>query len=136
MEPISFFLPGRIIPKARPRFNGFVAHLPTNYRVWKSNANIIIQSYGFKAIAVPVYLKVIIVGFKRGDCDNILGSIQDALVDAGVLPNDGINQIPKASIEYQDSPRKIKNKPKLVGALVSLSHYMIQTFMLPLKEHR
>jgi hypothetical protein len=37
-KTLKLWLPGRVVPKARPRFHGGNISLPKNYRGWKNTA--------------------------------------------------------------------------------------------------
>ena len=94
-------LEGAIVPKARPRVSDNRAYLPPHYADWKERArdSLRFQHYG-QAIAVPVALDVVLIGkhSRKCDGDNVLGSIADALVQAGVLLDDNLLKIPAKSI--------------------------------------
>lgn len=87
-KTIIFKLEGKVIPKARPRDKTF--HLPTKYRNWKAEAAIALalQSENLTTIDFPITIEVYLVGKHRGDADNIVGAIMDALQDAQIIKND------------------------------------------------
>jgi Holliday junction resolvase RusA-like endonuclease len=98
---ILFTLTGRIIPKARPRLSYGHAYTPKNYKDWKANAigQLALQYGGLPPINKAT-VSVEIGGKHRGDADNILGSVMDALVQAGVLVDDRLTVVNKLTIEY------------------------------------
>lgn len=85
---------GYFVPKARPRFSGTHAYLPKNYR--DSKAELIRQftpQWKFppcETCEVLVYLH----GYLSGDADNLIGSLLDAMKEAGVIVDDTIKHVP------------------------------------------
>lgn len=72
----KFWLTGRVVPKARPRFNGGNITLPRNYRLWKNTAYLEIisqlQSNGiFKLLIQRAAIEMQFKGAHRGDLDNL-----------------------------------------------------------------
>lgn len=108
METSSFFtLAGCIVPKARARVTRNGTYHPHRYRDWKS-ATI----FTFRAQAVELGLTTPLSGVeitiqllgkhpRRGDLDNIAGSILDALVQSGVLKDDSLSVVSSLAIALQ-----------------------------------
>lgn len=98
---IEFKLDGKITPKARPRLGGGRAYLPSNYRLWKNDAiaQLFAQKKGLQPIS-KCQIEIEIGGKQRGDCDNIAGSILDALVQANILVDDRLSVVSKLTIEH------------------------------------
>ena len=98
---VIYRLDGAIVPKARPRVTAKRTFMPKNYADWKENAIAAfrLQHIG-SAIAVPVSLEVVLIGkhLRKGDGDNTIGSICDALVQAGVLEDDNLLKVPSESL--------------------------------------
>lgn len=98
-----FLLEGEIVPKARPRSGANGRHyLPDNYRYWKDNAVWELKKqHSGTAIYHPVCVDIVLLGkhSRRGDGDNIAGSVWDALVQAGILRDDNLNNIPAMSLQ-------------------------------------
>ena len=96
-------LTGAIVPKARPRSTGKHHYLPAPYRAWKSQAIAQLQRQSAPARMTGVRLDVLLKGkhSRRGDADNIIGSIMDALVQAQILANDNLATVSGLSIELQ-----------------------------------
>lgn len=114
---IRIVLPGKVVPKARPRFSsrGHV-HMPPKYAEWKQNAVIDLRSVRFIA-SRKVSLEITFINAIRGnaDCDNAAGSIMDALVESGVLAGDSVATIGKLVVEnYQEKKPKIKPQTLIV----------------------
>lgn len=114
---IRIILLGKVVPKARPRFNsrGHV-HMPPKYTEWKQNAVINLRDVRFVASG-KVSLEITFVNAVRGnaDCDNAAGSIMDALVESGVLCGDSVATIGKLVVEnYQEKKPKIKPQTLIV----------------------
>jgi Holliday junction resolvase RusA-like endonuclease len=99
---IELILDGQIVPKARPRVTVNGAYMPPKYRQWKQGAILDLsqQHQGHKLTAVRS-IDIVMTGkhSRRGDLDNISGSILDALVQSGVLVNDNLTVVPRLSIE-------------------------------------
>lgn len=101
---IKFWIPGRVIPKARPRITSTQAYLPTNYREWRRMAELAIVSQIVNKSKLPLnvaLIEVILTGKHRGDLDNLAGSCLDALVSAGVLIDDNVNCVPRLTVTYE-----------------------------------
>ena len=114
---IRIILPGKVVPKARPRFSsrGHV-HMPPKYTEWKESAVIDLMNTRFVAIG-KVSLEITFINAIRGnaDCDNAAGSIMDALVKSGVLCGDSVATIGKLVVEnYQEKKPKIKPQTLIV----------------------
>ena len=111
---IRIILPGKVVPKARPRFSsrGHV-HMPPKYAEWKQNAVIDLRNARFIASG-KVSLEITFINAIRGnaDCDNAAGSIMDALVESGVLAGDSVATIGKLVVEnYQEKKPKFFQVP-------------------------
>lgn len=103
-KALKFWIPGRVVPKARPRFNGSQAYLPSGYRGWKSAAylEILNQLADCGIIELPIQkaaVEIQLVGQQKGDLDNVLGSCLDLLVQSQVIIDDRISCIPEMSIK-------------------------------------
>ena len=114
---IRIILPGKVVPKARPRFSsrGHV-YMPPKYAEWKESAVIDLMNTRFIAIG-KVSLEITFINAIRGnaDCDNAAGSIMDALVKSGVLCGDSAATIGKLVVEnYQEKKPKIKPQTLIV----------------------
>jgi Holliday junction resolvase RusA-like endonuclease len=118
----EYFFDGYIVPKARPRVpRGGKAYLPPKYAAWKSNAVCELKTaWAVKCqpeLAMPAtkigHLEIALQGKLRGDFDNIIGSLCDALVQAGVIYDDSLKHISKGSWDYD---------PKLqTGAIIVMT---------------
>jgi len=98
---LKYILTGKITPKARPRLGSGGAYLPSKYRAWKNDA--IAQLFGQRQGLPPIskcQIEIEIGGKQRGDCDNIAGSILDALVQANILVDDRLSVVSKLTIEH------------------------------------
>lgn len=104
LSQLKFWIPGRVVPKARPRFAGGRTLLPANYRCWRRMAEVEIFKQS-NQLVLPVKratVEVRLVGHKIGDADNILGSCLDALVAAGVLLDDRLSCVPEIYLKAID----------------------------------
>ena len=107
---IRIILPGKVVPKARPRFSsrGHV-HMPPKYAEWKQEAVITLRGLTH-IVSSKVSLQITFINALRGnaDCDNAAGAIMDALVESGVLSGDSVATIPKLVVEnYKEKKQKI-----------------------------
>ena len=103
MKNFCYVLEGEIVPKARPRSGANGRHyLPQNYRDWKDNAIRELKAqHSGTAIANPVCVDIVLMGKhgRRGDGDNIEGSIWDAMVQANIVADDNLKHIPAMSLQ-------------------------------------
>lgn len=105
MKKIMFFIPGSIVPKARPKVTKNGTFMPPRYRKWRLYAEGEIHRQIAKQLLGPVLpiqraaLEVRLTGKHRmsADADNLIGSCMDALVAAGVFKNDNLTNIPEIS---------------------------------------
>lgn len=101
---LRFWLPGRLVPKARPRFNGTQAFLPSGYRGWKSAAYLEVwRQLSNHPKIQPIRrasVEIQLVGKHRGDLDNAAGAVLDVLVEAGVLIDDRLSCVSRLVVEH------------------------------------
>lgn len=128
MDKITFFLPGYVVPKARPRVTRKGTFMPARYQEWRNLAEreILAQVHlqGLASV-LPVEratVEILLTGKHRlsGDADNILGSYLDALVAVGVLKNDNLSCIPEVSLKFEPD----ENSGRL-GAFVHISPLLV-----------
>lgn len=107
MTRITFELAGAIVPKARARVTRNGTFMPKSYQHWKSGA-IVDFRLQFAALgqADPlegVGVDILLSGkhSRKGDLDNISGSILDALVQGGILRNDNLICVLALSIRLE-----------------------------------
>lgn len=112
----QFKLDGSIVPKARPRTNKKTGRIFTqsSYRDWKDEAIAQLRSQSPPLMLEGVKVDVILKGkhSRRGDADNIIGSILDSLVQSGLLKNDNLVCVHGISVTLehgQDSPTTVIN---------------------------
>ncbi|NJM47284.1 MAG: RusA family crossover junction endodeoxyribonuclease [Alkalinema sp. RU_4_3] len=100
---IELTLPGNVVPKARPRVTRYGTFMPENYRCWKTLAIVCLKSQyqgePLQAAAVSIVLRG--KHPRRGDADNISGSILDALVQAGILRDDNLMVVPSLAVRLE-----------------------------------
>jgi Holliday junction resolvase RusA-like endonuclease len=121
MDKITLFLPGYVVPKARPRVTRKGTFMPTRYREWRNSAEReILDQVRLQGLAsvLPVEratVEILLTGKHRmsGDADNILGSYLDALVAVGVLKNDNLLHLPEVCLKF--------NPEGILGAVVNIS---------------
>lgn len=106
IKTIIFNLKGNIVPKARPRVTRNGTFMPASYRKWKNEAVNALSESQFKNLE-NVTIEVILIGkhCRRGDADNIIGSILDALVQSGIIRNDNLACISEISIKLKYNAR-------------------------------
>lgn len=100
---ITLTLTGNITPKARARVTANGTFMPHSYQNWKRNAIASLRSQcpssGLKGVEVAIVLRG--KHSRRGDLDNISGSILDALVQAGILQNDNLVYVTALSVRLE-----------------------------------
>jgi Holliday junction resolvase RusA-like endonuclease len=101
-------LDGDIVPKARARVTANGTYMPHNYQNWKRHAIASLRTQaqnanGLKGVAIAIVLKG--KHSRRGDLDNISGSILDALVQAGILQNDNLICVHSLSVRLEYSKK-------------------------------
>lgn len=107
---IHFYLPGKVVPKARPRVTTNGTYLPPRYRTWRNQAEVEIYRQASElnlGAKLPIQKAAISISFcgkhrTNSDLDNLAGACLDALTlnGAGVLQDDRLSCIPKLTIEY------------------------------------
>lgn len=109
---LTFFIPGEVVPKARPRVTANGTFMPRRYREWRNRAEVEISRQIFELkmdAALPVQLplkqaavKIRLVGQHRlnADADNIVGSCLDAMVAVGIIKNDCLSYVPEISFKF------------------------------------
>lgn len=114
---IKIVLTEPVKPKARPRVLKNKGVLPKTYREWKTRAKKEIEEQFEENEEKPTTLnkcliKIDLIGNhpKKGDIDNIAGAILDILVDAQIIKNDNLNNIPSLEINFQEN----KEQPPIV----------------------
>ncbi len=124
---ISFFIPGNIVPKARPRVTVNGTFLPKRYRTWRNQAEgelilqIARQELSHLLPLEKATVNVYLTGKHRqtADADNLVGSCLDALVAVGVFKNDSLSHIQELHFKFVpdgDLGAKIVIVPCLVNA--------------------
>jgi len=102
----ELWLPFRPISKARPRFSGH-AYTDKVYSTWKKDVTAYLQEWWTEP---PVErLNVMIAHFygpARGDLDNRVGSVLDAMVAAKVVADDTVAVIPALVLKHVKKPAK------------------------------
>jgi Holliday junction resolvase RusA-like endonuclease len=106
VKTVKFWLPGRVVPKARPRFNGGNISLPRNYRGWKNTAYLEIISQleenGIKELLITkAEVEMQFIGSHRGDLDNLAGSVLDILCETKIIRDDRVSCISRLVIEHE-----------------------------------
>jgi Holliday junction resolvase RusA-like endonuclease len=95
---------GPIVPKARPRFSvSGKVHMPENYRAWKQKAIRQLRRQYVGGLIEQAEIEIILHGkhSRRGDCDNISGSLLDALVQAKILRDDNMVVVSALSVRLE-----------------------------------
>lgn len=106
---IKLWLPGIVVPKARPRFYQGKALLPLRYRRWKtSSVSQIITQCANIDTQLPLQtanVEILMHGKhnKRADIDNCCGAILDVLVQSGVLRNDNLAVVASLTVKFLPS---------------------------------
>ncbi len=97
---LTLKLIGSIVPKARPRITKNGTFMPPKYRQWKKNAIARLVNQTNERGLINIEVKVELVGkhSRRGDADNIIGSILDALVQSEIIKNDNLTCVTSISL--------------------------------------
>lgn len=110
---LTFELDGNIIPKARARITSHGNYHNPRYSAWMDDAiselnhQKALKEY-YQELSLPCSLEIVLINpSKRGDADNIAGSIMDALVKAGIIPNDNLNNINNLHIKVAETVDKL-----------------------------
>lgn len=108
--PLTFFLPGIVVPKARPRVTQFGTFLPSRYRNWRLRAEgeLILQVQRLDPVPpLPIERATVRIRFQgkfrvQADLDNLAGAVLDALTlqGAGILKNDNLSCVPSLNVDY------------------------------------
>ena len=106
VKTVKFWLPGRVVPKARPRFHGGKISLPRNYRGWKNIAYLEIisqlQENGKSELLITkAEVEMQFIGSHRGDLDNLAGAVLDILCETKIIRDDRVSCISRLLIEHE-----------------------------------
>lgn len=107
---LVFYIPGNVVPKARPRVTSKGTYLPQRYRKWRNMAEVElcrqVLDMNLKE-QLPIAKAAISLSFcgkhrTNSDLDNMAGACLDALTlnGAGVLKDDRLSCIPQLNVEY------------------------------------
>lgn len=110
-DTYTFSLQGPIVPKARARVTTNGTYQPRKYQDWKQSAIAALrEQWQGGPIKQSVSINIELTGkhSRRGDSDNVAGSLMDSLVQAGILLDDNLKKIPFLAIGLYWS----KAKPK------------------------
>lgn len=106
MKELKLWIPGRIIPKARPRFHQGRAMLPLNYRRWQNKTylyvvaqirDLAVTELPFEKAAVEIQF----IGSHLGDLDNLAGALLDVMTKTNIVKDDRISCIPKLILSHE-----------------------------------
>ncbi len=105
-KTLKFWIPGRVVPKARPRFHDGKISLPKNYRGWKNTAYLEIisqlQENGIKELSIQkAAVEMQFVGSHRGDLDNLAGSLMDILCETKIIKDDRVSCVSRLLVEHE-----------------------------------
>lgn len=106
---LKLWLPGKVVPKARPRLSIHGAYLPKNYRDWRkiaeSEITLQMSDWGLFPLRSPVSIRIVLQGKHRTniDLDNAAGALLDCIVATGILVDDSIKNVSRLIVEYQPS---------------------------------
>jgi len=110
-QVIKIWLPGAVVPKARPRVTRNGTYLPRKYRDWRLLAEAeILSQVGERSmlpLSSPVAVKILLQGRNIGIVHNLVRSILDALVNSGVLKDDRTNCISCLAVDYDQRHKEI-----------------------------
>jgi hypothetical protein len=125
-KTLTLWIPGPVIPKARPRVTSNGTYLPKRYREWRLRAEgeILMQVHQMNPLPqLPIEraaVRIILRGKHRGDGDNAIGSVCDALVSAGIFTADSLKHIPFGSWRHiPDGETGVKIQIESIAQLMS-----------------
>lgn len=106
VKTLQLWIPGRVIPKARPRFHEGHITLPQNYRGWKNTAylDIISQLAERTSVELPIKKAAVaiqFIGCHRGDLDNLAGAVLDLLTETKVIIDDRVSCVSRLLVEHE-----------------------------------
>jgi Holliday junction resolvase RusA-like endonuclease len=107
VKNFKFWIPGRVVPKARPRFHDGKISLTKNYRGWKNTAYLEIinqlqeRTTFFELPINKVAVEMQFVGSHRGDLDNLAGSVMDILCETKIVRDDRVSCISRLLVEHE-----------------------------------
>lgn len=126
---IQWIILGEVVPKARPRVGKNRAILPPKYAAWKDGAISEFKILAYQSAQdirdkLPLSRVSITVNFynslsPKADLDNGVGSILDALVQAGVLKDDSRNHVVKLTCEFHSVPCNFRSISSAQAGIVS-----------------
>ncbi|MCT7977240.1 RusA family crossover junction endodeoxyribonuclease [Laspinema olomoucense] len=126
VRTLTLWIPGSVTPKARPRVTANGTFLPKRYREWRLRAEgeILMQVHQMNPLPqLPIEraaVRIILRGKHRGDGDNAIGSVCDALVGAGIFSSDSLKQIPFGSWRHiPDGETGVKIQIESMAQLIS-----------------
>ncbi len=129
-EVIKFWISGRGIGKARPRFDRRTsrAYLPGNYKQWKKHAYDSVLAANLPELPKPCEIFCYFVNFLSSDSDNLSGAVMDAMQDAKVIDGDSSSYVLHSDGQFCTLTPK-KGEEKKIGILVKV--YPCQLRELP-----
>ena len=106
VKTVKFWLPGNVVPKARPRFHGGKISLPRNYRGWKNTAYLEIisqleENEINELLITKAEVEMQFIGSHRGDLDNLAGALLDILCETKIIKDDRVSCISRLVIEHE-----------------------------------
>jgi Holliday junction resolvase RusA-like endonuclease len=117
---LTIFLPGKVVPCARPIVGNRGAHYPKRYQKWKDSAYLdmlsvmqninLVDRLGKSHVSDRglTNVSMIVTFYKsanRGsDLSNLLKSIEDVCVSAGLLHDDSIMHLRGVFVQYRHEP--------------------------------
>ena len=113
-EKNSLWIPGRVIPKKRPRVVHGKAYMPKIYTDWQQNNLPLVADL---CLPYPCHIDCSFINFALGDVDNLEGSILDLFVKGGALENDSSSYVTGTSSRFLKIKKK-RGQDKVVGALI------------------
>lgn len=119
MRPIIIFGADKIVPKARPRFRGSAVSLPKNYKADQQRLKNCFKSLKGEfrdegiSFGSPVSIQLF-YSQVQGDGDNIVGSIMDSMVKAGIIKDDSRRYVPRVESTFVEDLTSIQPGAKWV----------------------
>ncbi len=107
IKTLKFWISGKVVPKARPRFHNGRIMLPKNYRGWKNTTYFEVINHlelNNTTIELPIKkasVEIQFVGKHTGDLDNLAGAVLDILSETKIIIDDRVSCVSRLVVEHE-----------------------------------
>ncbi len=132
----EILFPFRIYPKQRAKANHSTgAHFtPAPYRAWLKRSAEYLKTQWQTLPCHLMHIYVDMKGKQKGDTDNCLGGLLDAMVHAGIVVDDDMKNIPDEHIVWNKEGRK--ESPSAIIYLTNIQYFPEIDEEIPPKRSR